>query len=106
MWLVDLIVVGVRLPEQTRLRKWVGPVETRWSGPVAPDDSHAWVGWWPCLGGRGGVGMTARVEFERARGLSRFKHTEANCPVPLEACRQGWLPAVAVIEGRALDDSR
>ena len=104
MWLVDLIVVGVRLPEQTRLRKWVGPVEIRWSGPVAPYDSHAGVGWWPCLGCRGGVGMDSQIEFERARGLSRFKHTQASVG-PARRLQAGLVPAVAVIEGRALDDS-
>jgi integrase len=34
----------------------VGPVRAGWSGPVAPDDSHGWVGWWPAWFGRGGVG--------------------------------------------------
>jgi hypothetical protein len=104
MWLVDLIVVGVRLPEQTRLRKWVGPVEIRWSGPVAPYDSHARVGWWPVCGCRGGVGTDGQFEFERARGLSWFKHTEAMVG-PARSLQAGLGPAVAVMEGRALDDS-
>src|SRR5215472_16825557 len=104
MWLVDLIVVGVCLPEQTRLRKWVGPVEIRWSGSVAPYDSHARVGWWPCLGCRGGVGVDSQVELERARGLSRFKHTEVTVG-SAHSLEAGLAPAVTGIEGRALDDS-
>lgn len=47
---------------------------------------------------------TARVEFERARGLSRFKHTEAIVG-PARSLQAGLVPAFAVIEGRALDDS-
>ena len=78
MWLVDLIVVRVRRPEQNRLRKWVGPVETRRSGPVAPYDSHAWVGYVASPWDVGVVSeWTAQFEFERARGLSRFIHTES-----------------------------
>ena len=104
VWHVDLIVVRVGLAEQTRLRKWVGPVEIRWSQPVAPSDSHARVGWWPSCGFRGGVGTDSQIEFERAQGLSRFKHTQAIVG-PASRLLAGLVPAVAVIEGRALDDS-
>jgi hypothetical protein len=48
--------------------------------------------------------MDSLIEFERARGLSRFKHTEAIVG-PARSLLAGLVPAVAVIEGRALDDS-
>jgi len=48
--------------------------------------------------------MDSQIEFERARGLSRFKHTEAMVG-PALSLQAGLAPAVTVIEGRALDDS-
>ena len=71
--LVDLIVCRGWSPEQTRLRKWVGPVWAGWSGPVAPDDSHGWVGLWPAWLGRGGVGRQAEGSsvLEGSPGVSR-----------------------------------
>jgi hypothetical protein len=105
MWLVDLIVVRVRLPEQTRLRKLVGLVETRRSGPVAPYELTCLGGLMACtFGCRGGVGKDSRIGFERARGLSLFTDNEANVG-PVRSLQAGPVPAVAVIEGRALDDS-
>jgi hypothetical protein len=48
--------------------------------------------------------MDGQVEFERARGLSRFKHTQAMVG-SAHSLQAGLAPAVTVIEGRALDDS-
>jgi hypothetical protein len=48
--------------------------------------------------------MDSPFELERARGLSRFKHIQATVG-SAHSLEAGLAPAVAVIEGRALDDS-